>query len=57
MSHVVPAGEKKGSVRKLMPSISKIAVAVPMCTTLKELLKVEGDILEINAAMLGLRKN
>jgi hypothetical protein len=56
MSHVVPAGEKKGSVRNLMPSISKIAVAVPMCVTLKELLKIEDDIVDINAAILVLSK-
>ena len=29
-SQEVPAGEKKGSVRKLTPLISRMAVAVPM---------------------------
>lgn len=44
--HSVPAGEKKGSVRKMMPSISRMAVAVPICVMLTLFLNVEADMFQ-----------
>lgn len=41
VSHSLPAGEKKGSVRKVMPSMSRIAVAVPMWVMVTLFLKVD----------------
>lgn len=35
----------KGSVKKLMPSIERTAVAVPICVMLMVLLKVEGGMM------------
>lgn len=35
----------KGSVRKLMPSIERMAVAVPICVILTLLLKVEDGMI------------